>query len=66
MVSVTLKEGESQEKLLARFKRKVKESRVIFEIKDRQYHESKKDKKKRKKKKSLRRILNPKEEIEKI
>ena len=55
MVKVNLKKGESIEKMLSRFKRKMKESKIIFELKERRHHESKKDKKKRKKKKSLHR-----------
>lgn len=52
MIKLDAKDYSSVEKMLAKFKRKVKDSKIILEMNERKRHTSKKDKERKKRSKS--------------
>lgn len=54
-VAVQLRAGESFESLMKRFKKKVSKSGILFDLKEKMFHESKGERLRRKKQISLRR-----------
>jgi ribosomal protein S21 len=66
MIELKSKDYPSVEKMLSKFKKKVKESQLLIELKERQRHVSKKDKKRKKKKQSIYRKQQSKNKKERI